>query len=121
MSPVTIATGTRLGRYEIHSLAGTLRRSGGGGGGILVYSFDSHTYEKLTDAGIFPVWLNEPQIVVYRPRQGSARRQSDKKGSRDTVSRSDVVGQGFSISRDDRVIYYHVTQTEPVVWLMTLE
>ncbi|HEY3137137.1 MAG TPA: hypothetical protein VGL29_14005 [Blastocatellia bacterium] len=27
----------------------------------------------------------------------------------------------FSISRDDRVIYNHFTQTESDVWLMTLE
>src|SRR4029077_9335307 len=48
-------------------LAGGLEQARGGSGlpGVVVYSFATRRYERLTDTGIIPVWLHNGRTLLY--------------------------------------------------------
>jgi hypothetical protein len=41
-------------------------RSGAPESSIVVYSFDSQQYEKLTDFGTVPVWLSDSRRLLFQ-------------------------------------------------------
>jgi Tol biopolymer transport system component len=94
----------------------------GGSRGIIVYSLESRTYEKLTDAGSFPVWLSDNRRLLFIDQRKIQLVDSQTKKVHEVLSAAPyAIGQGFSLTRDDRLIYYHLTQTEADIWLMTME
>ena len=102
-------------------LAGTMTQPGVASF-ISVYSFDSRTYEKLTDVGNFPVWLSDNRRLLFLGQGKIMLVDSQTKKVHEVLSVPPyLIGLGFSITRDDRFIYYHLAQTEADVWLMTLE
>ncbi len=48
------------------SLAGQIGFSDRGGSGIVVYTFASGTYERLTDFGEWPAWLHRSGRVLFQ-------------------------------------------------------
>ena len=102
-------------------LAGTKLR-GGSPGGILVYSLESQRYERLTDFGGNPVWLSDSRRLVFQHQGKLSLIDSRSKRVRELLSVGpNVFGNGFTISRDDRQIYFSLVTTEADIWLMTLE
>ncbi len=102
-------------------LLGALRRTGGAAGGIIAYSFDSRSYEKLTDIGFFPIWLSDNRRALFIHQGKIQLVDSQTKKVHEVVSVVPYAVTGLSVSRDDRLIYYSIIQTEADVWLMTLD
>ncbi len=102
------------------------RRLAGGrtplGAGIVVYSFESQQYEKLTNFGLFPVWLSDGRRLLF-PHQGKLYLvDSQSKKVHEVLSVAPYVfSSGGALSRDDRLIYFSVVTTEADIWLMNLE
>jgi Tol biopolymer transport system component len=90
--------------------------------GIVVFSLESHQYEKLTDFGSQPVWLSDSRRLLF-PYQGKlylVDSQSKKIHEVLSVAPHDF-GNGVTLSRDDRLIYFSLVTTEADIWLMTME
>ena len=102
-------------------LIGTLRRQGGADIGIIAYSFESRSYEKLTDAGSFPIWLSDNRRALFLDQEKIHIVDSQTKKVHEILSVAPYAVGFLSISRDDRLIYYSIVQTEADVWMMTLE
>jgi len=102
-------------------LLGTLRRTGVAASGIIAYSFDSHSYEKLTDIGFFPIWLSDNRRALFIYQGKIHLVDSQTKKAHEVLSVVPYAVTGISVSRDDRLIYYSIVQTEADVWLMTLD
>jgi Tol biopolymer transport system component/serine/threonine protein kinase len=102
-------------------LAGWKLRAGAPDG-ILVYSLEPQHYEKLTDFGIYPVWLSDNRRLLFQHQNQLYLIDSRSKKVREVLSVSpNEFGMGVAISRDDRQIYFSLVTTEADVWLMTLE
>ncbi len=102
-------------------LAGTKLR-GGPPGGILDYSLETQHYEKLTDFGGNPVWLSDSRRLLFQHQGKLSLIDSRSKKVRELLSVApNVFGNGVTISRDDRQIYFSLVTTEADIWLMTLE
>lgn len=89
--------------------------------GIIVYSFASETYERLTDFGQWPVWLPDSRRVIF-VSGGDAFYVVDRvsKAVRQIFSVTrDVVGPP-RIAVDGRTLFYSRRVTEADVWLLTL-
>ncbi|MCA1603538.1 MAG: hypothetical protein LC776_18480 [Acidobacteria bacterium] len=91
-------------------------------GGILVYSFESQQYEKLTDFGTGPVWLSDSRRLLFQKQGKLYLIDSQSKKVRELLSVApNEFGIGVTLSRDDRQIYFSLVTTEADIWLMTLE
>src|SRR5262245_1490772 len=103
-------------------LVGVQRHSDGRIGGIFVYSFETQQYEKLTDFGGSPFWLSDSRRLLFAYRNKIFLVDSQTKRVREVLSlTSQNVGIPFTLSRDDRQIYFSLITTEADIWLMTLE
>jgi Tol biopolymer transport system component len=95
---------------------------GRGNAGIVIYSFDSQQYEKLSDFGAFPVWLSDSRRLLFQ-NQGKLYvidSQSKKFHEVLSVAPHDF-GNGVTLPRDDRFIYFSLLTTEADIWMMTME
>jgi eukaryotic-like serine/threonine-protein kinase len=107
------ADGQKLTGFRVHP---------GGSYGILVYSFESQQLEKLTDFGLNPVWLRDGRRIVFQYRKGLYLVDSHSKKVREVLSMAPHdLGNGVTISQDDRLMYFSLIATEADIWLMSLE
>ncbi len=91
--------------------------------GISVYSLESQQFEKVTDFGLRPVWLSDSRRMLFqdlRARLYLVDSRSKKFREVLFVTPQDL-GNGVTISRDDRLIYFSLVTTEADIWLMNLE
>jgi hypothetical protein len=102
-------------------LAGRLQSEGTLSLGTVIYSFDSRSYQKLTDSGNNPVWLSDSRrlLVPDNDKLYLADRQSRK--VKDILSLPRMTIGRPSISRDDRTIYFGAGTAEADIWMATLK
>jgi serine/threonine protein kinase len=104
------------------ALAGGLSGGETGGRGIMLYSFQTHEFEKITEFGTAPLWLNDNQRLLFHDR-GTIylvdRRTKTKPQKVWSVAPNTL--SGFTVSRDDRSIYFSMDSTESDIWLRAVE
>jgi len=103
-------------------LAG-FRVGAGGHEGVSVYSLESKQFEKLTNFGLWPVWLSNSRRMLFQDlRSRLYLLNSRSKKVREILSVAPhELGNGVTVSRYDRLIYLSLITTEVDIWLMTLE
>jgi Tol biopolymer transport system component len=90
------------------------------GAGVIVYSFDTESYERLTDFGEWPVWLPDSRrlMFVYEGKRffvvdlDSRETQEVFSVTRDVISPPRISGDGSQVVFSRRV-------TESDIWLLT--
>ncbi|MEX2153472.1 MAG: protein kinase [Gemmatimonadaceae bacterium] len=102
-------------------LAGQRGSTGGMVTGILVYSINTRTYEKVADFGEWPVWLPDNRRILFvANRNAFYIVDSRTKQVRKIFSvEHDVIGPP-RLTRDGRTAYFTRRVTEGDVWLLTL-
>jgi eukaryotic-like serine/threonine-protein kinase len=101
-------------------LAGWINRLERPSGGVAVYSFDLSRYEKLTDFGRSPIWLNDNRRLIFSDL-GKMYLLDVKTGSKSELHSVEPSGFGsFVLSRDNRRLYYSLVSTEADLWLLPL-
>ncbi len=92
------------------------------GNGVMVYSFETDTYQQLTDFGEWPIWLPDSRRLMFVSGGkdfyivGLDDQEPHKIFS---VSR-DVIGPP-RLSRDGRHVFFTRRVTEADIWLLSLE
>jgi eukaryotic-like serine/threonine-protein kinase len=101
-------------------LAGWLPGLGKPNQGIVVYSFERQTYERLTDFGEFPIWLNDNRrlLFIWGKELYSLDRLSGTTGPILSISPGDF--GLFALSRDNRRLYFTRKSNEADIWLLKL-
>jgi dipeptidyl aminopeptidase/acylaminoacyl peptidase len=106
--------GRRLAGHRI--LANGLRS------GVIIYSLESRKFERLTDFGVGPVWLKDNRRLLFFRQDKLYLVDSQSKKAHEVLS---VAPHNLSaklvLSRDNRMIYFGLSQTEADIWLMSLE
>ncbi|MEK6303515.1 MAG: protein kinase [Acidobacteriota bacterium] len=89
--------------------------------GIVVYSRAEQRYERLTEKGLFPIWLNDNRRLLFR--DGSSMflldRQTRKMRTIYSLNQPIQIGH-HAISRDNRRLYFTSLSSESDIWLLTL-
>ena len=104
-------------------LAGESRGDDGSPTGIIIYSFESGKFERVTDFGWYPQWLSDGHRLLFHS-QGTiylVDRRSRKVHEVLSIAPQEVAPYRFALSRDGRWIYFGVTATEADIWLMSLD
>ena len=104
------------------ALAGVLGGGQTGSRGIMLYSFRTHEFEKITEFGTAPRWLNDNHRLLFHD-QGTIylvdRRTKGKPRKVCSVAPNTI--SGFTVSPDNRSIYLSMDSTESDIWLRTVE
>jgi serine/threonine protein kinase/Tol biopolymer transport system component len=102
-------------------LAGTLERNGAQIPGVVVYSFASGRYERLTDAGSIPRWLHDGRTLLYIQDWKIFLCDLRSKSSRLLLEPPQNSGfTSVSLAPDDRALYAVRSSDEGDVWMLTL-
>lgn len=104
-----------------HRLAGDQRADGGPPKGIVIYSLRDKKYEKLTDFGGRPWWLNDSRRLLFIDQNKIFLLDSESKKVYEVLFDSPGTLSGFSVSQDNRLIYYSLRTSESDIWLLTLQ
>jgi eukaryotic-like serine/threonine-protein kinase len=107
-----------------HTLAGVGQAlAAAGGGGVVLYSFDSRRFERLSEIGTKPVWLRDGARLLYGPDpEHLAVLDRTTKQSRIvwTAPRGTQIAD-FAISKDDTWICVIQANDEGDVWVANLQ
>ena len=89
--------------------------------GVVIYSLEARTYDRLTDFGQWPVWLPDSRNLLFVTGGNEFWIVDSETRMRRRIyaSRTDVLGPPRAIG-DGRRIVYTRRVTEADVWLMTL-
>jgi Tol biopolymer transport system component/serine/threonine protein kinase len=101
-------------------VAGFLERTDGTFPGILLYDLASHSYEKLTNSGMEPVWFSDSRRLLFNQDGKIHLVDSQSKRTHEVLSiaPSAVGRRGFALGSGDRAIYFSVSNAEADVWLL---
>lgn len=96
--------------------------------GIVIYSFESRKYEKLTDSKnqsmgrIGPVWLKDSRTLLFdsEDRMFLIDRISKKSSKIYSPPPSTIIA-GLKLSNDNRTIFFPRPNPEADIWLMTMK
>jgi len=88
--------------------------------GIVVYSFATERHDRLTDLGMFPVWLNDNRRVLFREWVNFylLDRLSGKSEKIYSLKGADQIGH-HALSRDNRRLYFTSVSSEADIWMLT--
>ncbi|MGB6335780.1 MAG: protein kinase, partial [Thermoanaerobaculia bacterium] len=112
-------------------LVGECGREASEGLGICLYSFDTGDYEKLTEVGSDPFWLNDGRRLMFHAEgdSGSAIFLIDTETgeTREVITSEslsiapDSIWQWPALSPDNRTIYIERYHTEADIWMLTFD
>jgi len=103
-------------------LAGMIGFSDRGGIGVVLYTFASRTYERLTDFGEWPVWFGDSRrlLFVFKGREFWVVDSRTKQTRKIYSTVWDVLGPP-RMTRDGRSVFYSRRVTEGDIYLLTFE
>ncbi len=89
--------------------------------GIVIYNFDTGSFERITDYGSNPVWLNDNRRLLFNYQHKLYLVNSETKKSHELLPPSLHRVSGYGLSADSRTLYYGLDVKEADVWLIDLE
>jgi len=115
-------------RFEVWSwspdgrqLAGRVRAAPGNYVGLATYHFAAQKFDRLTDSGNAPVWLQDSRRLIFDHQGKLYLLDSQTRKSREILAVPPHFASGAALSRDDRLIYFLHTATEADIWLLSLD
>jgi Tol biopolymer transport system component len=102
-------------------LAGTRMRADPAGSGVVVYSFQSRSFQQVTESGAWPEWLQDGFRLLFVQQGKIHLADTRTRRSHEVLSVAPHDVDSYQrISRDDRWIYFSLDVTEADVWLMSV-
>jgi Tol biopolymer transport system component len=101
-------------------LAGTIMTGAGTSAGIAIYNLEAQQYRRLTNSGRTPRWLSSSRELLFRDSGKILLQEIESGRVHEVLSISPDDISGFSISRDNRWIYFSRESAEADIWMLTL-
>jgi Tol biopolymer transport system component len=88
--------------------------------GIFTYSFATQKYERLTNSGYYPIWLNDNRHALFIATDKLNLLDTQTRQITEVLSVAPRLLQFISVSPDNRFISLSVNTTEADIWMATL-
>ena len=89
--------------------------------GILIYTFETKNFERVTDFGSRPIWLHDSRRLLFRDAGKLFLVNSETKKTQEISLRSPLPVVEYGLTADNRTLYYTLATTEADIWLLNLE
>ena len=104
------------------AIAGVITGRQTGSLGITLYSFQTHQFEIVTSFGAGPVWLSDNNRLLFEDQGTIFLVDRRAKGTTHKIfSVAPNIISGFTVSPDDRSIYFSMDSSESDIWLRAVE
>jgi Tol biopolymer transport system component len=101
-------------------LAGWRLRADGVHAGVTLYDPAANRYTTLTDSGRYPTWLADDRRLVFF-RDGRLFVLDSQTNAAEPLPPLPGYAEGFTISRDNKWLYYEQNHREGDIWTIELE
>jgi serine/threonine protein kinase/Tol biopolymer transport system component len=88
--------------------------------GVVTFSFATQKYERLTDSGHLPLWLNDSRHALFIATDKLILVDTHTRQITEVLSVAPRLLQFISVSRDNHFISLSVNTTESDIWMATL-
>lgn len=88
---------------------------------VVSFSFETNRYEKLVDAGTWPMWLSDSSRFVFAWDGKVYLCDIVTKRVREILSIPETEIRSANISRDGQLIYFNLSANESDIWLLDLQ
>ncbi|HEV2663452.1 MAG TPA: hypothetical protein VG324_00990, partial [Blastocatellia bacterium] len=89
--------------------------------GILVYTFETNSFERITDFGARPIWLHDSRRMIFRDAGKLFLVNTETKTVQEIALGSSNPIIEYGLTNDSRSLYYTLLATEADVWLLNFE
>ncbi|HEY3027358.1 MAG TPA: protein kinase [Pyrinomonadaceae bacterium] len=89
--------------------------------GILVYNFQTKSFERITDFGARPLWLHDNRRLLFRDKGKLFLVNSETKKVQEIPLRSPLPAIEYGLTGDNHTLYYTLESTEADIWLLNLD
>jgi hypothetical protein len=95
---------------------------GAAGGGIVIYSMETKSFEKITPDGANPTWLPDNKTIVYQKSAPARLFIVDRtvKQPRELLAGAPDAFGLPAFSSDGRTLYFRALRDEADIWMLTL-
>ena len=93
----------------------------GPGRGVGYFSLAAGRYERVTDAGSFPMWLSDSRRLVYAAGGKAYVADVLTKRAREIFDAGEERIRSVGIARDGRLLYFTIQESESDIWLLDLQ
>ncbi len=104
------------GRY----ILGQFERGTVQGGGLILYSVESKSFERLRDSGSMPGWLKDDRRFVFFERDTIFLMDIRTKRVKELWSTKGIPIRALAVSRKDESVYFVPLATGGDIWMATL-
>ena len=99
-------------------LAGWKLLPDGQSAGIAIYDRTTRSYREVSNAGIYPTWVQRGKALLIVVRERFRQVNLDSLAVTDLAS-PERFASDYALSKDERSLYYAEDQREGNVWLIT--
>ncbi|MDQ3134717.1 MAG: hypothetical protein M3Q76_07925, partial [Acidobacteriota bacterium] len=89
--------------------------------GILIYTFETNAFERITDFGSKPIWLHDNRRLLFNHAGKLFLVNSETKKVQEISLHSPHYLYEYGLTGDKRILYYTLATTEADIWLLNLE
>ena len=89
--------------------------------GILIYTFETNSFERVTNFGSRPLWLRDSRRLLFRDAGKLFLVDSETKKTQQISLNSPLPVAEYGLTADNRMIYYTLAATEADIWMINLE
>jgi Tol biopolymer transport system component len=89
--------------------------------GILIYTFETNNFERITEFGLRPIWLRDSRRLLFRDAGKLFLVNSETKKVQEISLHSPNPVIEYGLTADNRTLYYTLLSTEADIWLVDLE
>jgi Tol biopolymer transport system component len=89
--------------------------------GIMLYTFETNSFERITDFGSRPIWLHDNQRIIFRDAGKLFLVNVETKKIQEIPLQSPYPVIEYGLTSDSHTLYYTLLSTEADVWLLNFE
>lgn len=89
--------------------------------GILIYTFETNGFERITNFGSRPVWLHDSRRLLFRDAGKLFLVNSETKKVQQIALPSPLPVVEYGLTGDSRMLYYTLDSIEADIWLLKFE
>ena len=89
--------------------------------GIMLYTFETNEFERITNFGSRPIWLHDNRRMIFRDEGKLFLVNAETKKVQEISLQSPYPVIEYGLTGDSRMLYFTLLSTEADIWMLNLE
>ena len=89
--------------------------------GIYIFTFETNSFERITNFGVRPLWLHDGRRILFRDAGKLFLVDSETKKTQQISLNSPLPVVEYGLTNDNRTLYYTLAATEADIWMINFD